>query len=177
MHHLFKDNACDQQINSSYEQLSSERPSALWSLCETNRWFHKCEQTKRSILWDMSQCQITAWRLMATPVSAFVCSVEWKTMSKWYARQYDPAKIEGLIGLYKWIYNVHTHLINRVDRTESQHIQKLCYHQYRFGWYSLLLYESSAFSDLVFGSARPLGDPCGSTSHISAGRLLTVFDS
>ena len=44
MHHLFKDHACNEYINSSYEQLSSERSLAVWSLCEvTYRWFHKCE--------------------------------------------------------------------------------------------------------------------------------------
>ena len=73
MHHLFKDNVSNQHINSSYEQLSSERFLAVWSLCEvTYRWFHKCEHMNISILWDMSKCQIKAWRLMTTPVNAFV---------------------------------------------------------------------------------------------------------
>ena len=135
MNHLFKDNACDQHINSSYEQLSSERPSALWSLCETNIWFHKCEQTKRSILWDMLQCQIKDWRLMATPVSAFVCVLlsvkpcHNDTPDNMTQQRYK----DCLDCINEYImYN----LINRVDRTERQHIQKLCYHQYRDGWYS-----------------------------------------
>ena len=71
MHRLIKDNECNQHTNSSYEQLSSERFLYVWSLgVVTCRWFHKCEQMNRSILLDMSKCQIKAWRLMATPVNA-----------------------------------------------------------------------------------------------------------
>ena len=108
MHHLFKDNACNQYINSSYEQLSSERSLAVQSLCEVSgmipqMWADENEYFVRHV--KMSNQSVKADGNSSQCICVY--SVESKTMSKWHAQQYDPAKMEGLIGLYKWIYNVH----------------------------------------------------------------------
>ena len=160
MHHLFKDNACNQYV---CNQLCDQMIPQMWAE-EWKYFVRHVKMSNQSLKADgnSSQC---------------ICMyfVEWKTMSNDTPDNMTQQRWKG------WLDCISEYIMYTFDKQARQdwkpaHSETLLSSVSLWMIFIIIIWIIRILWPRCWFCTSS-GDPSGSTSHISAGRLLKVFDS